>query len=250
MLDWEWFGDSKAVHVFTFCILSANWKPKRWKGIEIPRGSFFTSSTKLADALNISRQNVRTVLANLKSTNDLTIKSTKSGLLVTVSNYDTYQTDFEEVNQQPTNDPTTAQPPLNQQLTTTKEGKKEEGENKTFTVAPTRKRSKPEDPLRWNLETGWEGVSAADRGEWVAAFPACNIDTQLAAATVWLKANPAKAKKSQWRRFISNWLSRSQERGGDAGRAQISPNLAHRAEKAAREYPQYIEPKILKIGML
>lgn len=117
-------------------------------------------------------------------------------------------------------------------------------------LAPTRKRSKPEDPLKWNLETGWEGISEADRAEWSAAFPACNIDTQLAAANVWLKANPAKAKKSQWRRFISNWLSRSQERGGDAPRGQISPNLAHRAEKAAKEYKQYIEPKILKIGML
>jgi hypothetical protein len=30
----------------------------------------------------------------------------------------------------------------------------------------------------------------------------------------WLIANPAKAVKSNWRRFIVNWLSRSQDKGG------------------------------------
>lgn len=31
----------------------------------------------------------------------------------------------------------------------------------------------------------------------------------------WLKANPTKAKKSNWLRFITNWLARQQDRGGD-----------------------------------
>lgn len=32
----------------------------------------------------------------------------------------------------------------------------------------------------------------------------------------WLMANPKKAHKSNWERFITNWLARAQDRGGDA----------------------------------
>ena len=30
----------------------------------------------------------------------------------------------------------------------------------------------------------------------------------------WIKSNPKKGKKENYRRFITNWLSKSQERGG------------------------------------
>jgi hypothetical protein len=33
-------------------------------------------------------------------------------------------------------------------------------------------------------------------------------------AHLWLKANPAKAKKRQWLKFVTNWLKKDQERGG------------------------------------
>jgi hypothetical protein len=31
----------------------------------------------------------------------------------------------------------------------------------------------------------------------------------------WLKANPAKARKSNWRKFVTSWLAKEQDRGGD-----------------------------------
>lgn len=90
-------------------------------------------------------------------------------------------------------------------------------------LAPTpasRGRSRPSDPLRWS-DSGWEGISDADRAAWAVAYPAVDIDRQLAAADQWLRANPAKAKKSLWRRFVTTWLARTQERGGDA--ASVRP---------------------------
>lgn len=83
--------------------------------------------------------------------------------------------------------------------------------------APTRgkPRSKPTDPIAWHPEAGWSGITEADRAAWAAAYPACDIPRQLAAMGEWLRANPAKARKSAWRRFVSSWLSRSQDRGGD-----------------------------------
>lgn len=67
----------------------------------------------------------------------------------------------------------------------------------------------------WSIEHGWRGIGDDARRRWKLAFPACEIDRQLAAMDVWLRANPEKARKSRWEQFVSNWLSRSQERGGD-----------------------------------
>jgi hypothetical protein len=80
---------------------------------------------------------------------------------------------------------------------------------------PKRRRSKPADPLRWSAESGWEGITDADRAEWSQAYPAADLAVELAKATQWLKANPKKARKSNWRRWITTvWLSKCQDRGG------------------------------------
>ena len=85
-------------------------------------------------------------------------------------------------------------------------------------VAPTRgkPRSKPQVVgICWTVESGWSGITEADRSAWSRAYPACDIDRQLAAAGEWCLANPAKARKSNWRKFLTNWLTRQQDRGGD-----------------------------------
>jgi hypothetical protein len=60
----------------------------------------------------------------------------------------------------------------------------------------------------------WDGITDEDRVSWAKAYPACDIVTELAKAVEWILANPARGKKSNYRRFITNWLSRSQDRGG------------------------------------
>jgi hypothetical protein len=81
---------------------------------------------------------------------------------------------------------------------------------------PQRRRcSKPADPLRWSAESGWEGITDADRAEWSQAYPAADLAVELAKANQWLKANPKKARKSNWRRWLTTvWLSKCQDKGG------------------------------------
>lgn len=80
---------------------------------------------------------------------------------------------------------------------------------------PRRRCSKPADPIRWSADLGWEGITDADRAEWAQAYPAADLTVELARATQWLKANPKKAVKQNWRRWLTTtWLSRCQERGG------------------------------------
>jgi hypothetical protein len=75
-------------------------------------------------------------------------------------------------------------------------------------------RSTPADSIAWDSSEGWQGISDADREAWGTAYPAVDIPQELARADQWLKANPTKAKRKAWRRFVTTWLSRTQDRGG------------------------------------
>lgn len=57
----------------------------------------------------------------------------------------------------------------------------------------------------------WEGIEVSDAAAWETAYPALVIETELFRAAEWVKANPAN-RKSNWRRFLTNWFSRAQER--------------------------------------
>lgn len=94
----------------------------------------------------------------------------------------------------------------------------------------------------WSKVSGWKEISDEDRGRWKSAYPACDLDRQLAAMNEWLLANPEKAHKTRWRRFITNWLSRSQDRGGDMGASvkPVSQQVRKQADYALNRTAEYI----------
>ena len=59
----------------------------------------------------------------------------------------------------------------------------------------------------------WGKIPDEDMKTWQESFPACDINAELKKMSSWLVANP-KQKKSNYRRFIHNWLTRAQDRGG------------------------------------
>lgn len=98
------------------------------------------------------------------------------------------------------------------------------------------------DPLRWSADAGWEGITPEDRAEWAAAYPAADIPTELARATQWLKANPKKARKSNWRKWLTTiWLSKCQDRGGTHRERSASPDGRRSAADAAAEWQRAAE---------
>jgi hypothetical protein len=108
-----------------------------------------------------------------------------------------------------------------------------------------RKRSQPSDAVSWTAGAGWAGITDADRQEWRLAYPACDLEAELAKATSWLKGNPAKAHKSNWRRFLVSWLTRSQDRGGTNRTAGNRPEDRPPPKAWRDEYrpAQYRTPK-------
>jgi len=77
-----------------------------------------------------------------------------------------------------------------------------------------RKRSQHPAAVSWDSEAGWQGITDSDRLEWRAAYPGAVLDQELAKATAWLKANPGRAGKRNWKAFVVRWLGKCQDGGG------------------------------------
>jgi len=128
ILEWEWYSDTNAFRLFMHLLLSANYEDKKFQGLDIKRGQLVVGRIELAKSTNLSEQQIRTALNRLKSTNEITIKTTNQFSIIELVNYNLYQDNKKENNQQdnqPINNPiTNEQPTDNQRITTTKEVKK------------------------------------------------------------------------------------------------------------------------------
>jgi len=114
ILKWEWYDDANTMRVFLHLLLTANHIKKRWRGIDIKRGQVVIGRKKLASTLKLTEREIRTSLKRLKSTNELTIKTTNKFSVVSIAEYESYQ-----VYEKKTTSKTTSQVPTNDQQTTT-----------------------------------------------------------------------------------------------------------------------------------
>jgi hypothetical protein len=98
LLEWEWYSDINTTRLFVHCLLRANHKAKKWQGTDVPAGSFIGGLNALSEQTGLSVQQLRTCIQRLKSTSDITVKSTNKFSLITVTNWASYQ-DKEEQQQ-------------------------------------------------------------------------------------------------------------------------------------------------------
>lgn len=99
-VKWEWFEVPNMVTVFIYCLLKANHKDKRWRGIEIKRGTFITSYATMAKETHLSVKKIRTALKNLENSGELGRQSGTLNTIITINKYDTYQ-GFEDLEGKP-----------------------------------------------------------------------------------------------------------------------------------------------------
>lgn len=120
ILEWEWYTDVNTKVLFLHILLKANWKPGRFQGIEVPRGSFVTSLQNLAAETGLTVRNVRTALKHLENTGEVTSSRHAKFSVITIKNYDKYQSSDNQV--------TVNRQSSDKQVTTIEEGKKERKE--------------------------------------------------------------------------------------------------------------------------
>lgn len=128
MLEWEWYSDTNTTRLFLHLLLTANREDKKWQGINVKRGQLITSAGNLSKITRLSLQSIRTCITKLKSTGELTSKTTSHCTILTICNYEYYQ-DSEiiinkQTNKQTNKRPTNHQQAINKPSTTTKEVKK------------------------------------------------------------------------------------------------------------------------------
>ena len=112
LTKWEWYTDANTLRLFLHCLLMANHADVKFRGTLIKRGSFQTSFQMLSAETGLSVQNIRTSLNKLEVTGELTHQSTTKNSMITVNNYDEYQSDNKQTNKQLTSDQQTTNIPL------------------------------------------------------------------------------------------------------------------------------------------
>lgn len=80
-----------------------------------------------------------------------------------------------------------------------------------------------EEPVSFDPLAGWRGVGGERQTRWQAAYPAVDVVGEIKKAGEWLRANP-KNRKSNYERFLVNWMSRAQDKappkGGGNGKSR------------------------------
>ncbi len=121
--DWRWYKDPNTFRLFIHLLLEASRKQFDFEIHKLLPGQVITGRKVLAMDLGLSEQQIRTSINKLKSTSEITIKSTNKFSIITICKWDEYQ--HIETPEQPAKQPVIEQSD-NQQVTTYKNKRKKE----------------------------------------------------------------------------------------------------------------------------
>jgi hypothetical protein len=140
-----WDKPSEHIKVWIFLIGRANHAPARYRGYSVERGQFFGTYREIAEQLSyhrgwaresVSESKLKHIMNGLKNMEMITVKKEPAGVLITILNYDLYQTagNYERTSKATSTD-TKSEPVSNQKkLTNNKKEKKEK--NKNYSMNP------------------------------------------------------------------------------------------------------------------
>ncbi|MBU6149811.1 MAG: hypothetical protein KGR25_00065 [Chloroflexi bacterium] len=109
--------------------------------------------------------------------------------------------------------------------------------------------------IGWGSSAGWSGLTPEHRKVWEAAYPSVSIDGELAKAHAWLLANPTRAGKRNWAKFLNGWMGRAHEGSGNGRTTGQSRNgyqtptaaaTDRRRERAEREFDQTLDLPVIR----
>lgn len=117
LTEWGWYSDANTFRVFIHLLLLASFHDNEFRGIKLKPGQLIAGRKQLARDLGLTEQTIRTALNHLKSTNEITIKSTNKFSVITIEKWGMYQgaeeASNQQTNQQPNHQLTNNQPTTN-----------------------------------------------------------------------------------------------------------------------------------------
>lgn len=102
MTEWRWYGLPNIMAIFIHLLLTANHKDGYSFGVEIKRGQVMTSEEGIMRSIKIKRGALRVCLRKLEETGEIIRDTTNKYSIITICNYDSYQSTTESNSQQNT----------------------------------------------------------------------------------------------------------------------------------------------------
>jgi len=199
-LKWEWYDDINVKVLFLHCLLKANYKDKKWHGIEVKRGSFLTTIRGLAKETGLTPMQIRTALNKLKTTHEITQSSNANYTVITISNYEKYQTNNTLNNKPVTHQQHTDNTPITHTIEYIEENieERDRGVSKDTSISS-------ENSLKGKMEILLKEDTILELSK------ALDIDQDIVKEEVekmvdWLKAKGKRYK--DYKAFARNWLRR------------------------------------------
>lgn len=105
--EWEWYKDNVVKAFFLHCIIKAYWKDgKKRSGVEIRRGSFDTTQKQIEMDTGLSKHQIERAIKVLTESGEISTKAIwRKFTIITVNNYDLYQSDQPKEQQKPKTKP-------------------------------------------------------------------------------------------------------------------------------------------------
>lgn len=182
--------------LFCWCLLNATRKPIthsiRGKQVRLKPGQLLFSQRKVAEELEMGRQQIRTALAFLIKAEILTQYVTHLYTIITIVNWHTYQSGQNETNP-------VSNPVLTQYLAETYARQGSARGHKNIYICKH------------------FSVTAKQHEVYQEAYPALDLVGEYKKMAAWLESNPKKRKTPRgYPRFINNWLSKAHKEGKDS----------------------------------
>ena len=128
LIAWGWYQDYVVKCLFLHLLLTANFKETQWRDRTLKEGQVVVGTKKLSQELGFSVQQVRTAINKLKSTSEITVESTNRYSVITIVNWQEYQSDDRpfnnQINTQVNNQATNKQQTNNKQITNNQQQRK------------------------------------------------------------------------------------------------------------------------------
>ncbi len=195
ILEWEWYSDINTCRLFIHMLLKANWKEGKFKGIDIPRGSFVSSISNLSEETRLTVDEVRTAIKHLKLTNEITSKSHSKFTVFTIKNYCQYQ-DLPKQDAKQTPSSSQAIPIL---FPTIEEGKEERIKDISVNACERFQEF-------WNIYPKKTNQTLAEQEYVQLILSGIDESVLITAATNYAEACQIQCKPDQFIKYPDNWL--------------------------------------------
>lgn len=235
--------------LWDWMLLRAEWRTCA----KLERGQFITSVDEMREAMSWlvgyrrvtpTKDEIRSAYEGFAKAAMVTTTKTTRGMIVTITNYDTYQRpeNYEardETRNEKDTKPAVAPHDSKEVLSKKKENEESENLNTSCAHLSEAERTAPDEialepaVFLLPLNTGDQyPVTESALCQLEPLYPAVNVREEFRKMLGWFIGNPTKRKtKKGIMRFVTSWLSKAQDRGGGMAQGQLRVNSVYQQKQ-------------------